>query len=207
MKKSRFLLIVALIMAIIPMTQVTAYAKAPKGPIVSVILTDKSYVYDGEQKTPKVTVKDSRGVVIPKKLYTVKYSEGRKNVGVYNVKVTYKADKRIYKVVSFKIVPKTTQVKKITPTSNVITVEWKKQAQQAEGYQFQYATKKDFSNAKTQKFPVSDVRVCAFKANPAKKYYVRVRCYKTVNDHTLYSSWSQTKVVSAFENGKRVVLK
>lgn len=59
-------------------------------PIKSVALSTVRYKYDGKVKTPAVTVKDSKGKVIPKAFYSVTYPSGRTKVGSYNVTVKFK---------------------------------------------------------------------------------------------------------------------
>ena len=61
---------------------------------VSNVKLDKtSYTYDGKTKKPTVTVKDSKGKLLKNGTdYTVSYPSGRKNVGIYKVKVTLKGN-------------------------------------------------------------------------------------------------------------------
>lgn len=59
-------------------------------PIKSVSLSTVRYKYDGKVKTPAVTVKDSKGKVIPKAFYSVTYQSGRTKVGSYKVTVKFK---------------------------------------------------------------------------------------------------------------------
>ena len=60
----------------------------PKEITPEVILSKKSYTYDGKVKTPTVTVKDGEEVLEKDKDYTVSYASGRKNAGTYKVTVT-----------------------------------------------------------------------------------------------------------------------
>ena len=75
---------------------------------------------------------------------------------------------------------------------------WKKQATQTTGYQLQYSTDKNFKKgnktvtvkgAKTTSKTIS-------KLTKGKKYYVRVRTYKTVNKTNFYSGWSKSSSVT-----------
>ena len=76
-----------------------------------------------------------------------------------------------------------------------ITVQWKKQAD-VSGYQIQYSANKKFkkngTKIKTVKKPAA-TKVTIKKLKAGKKYYVRVRTYKTVNGRDYYSGWSKTK--------------
>ena len=75
-------------------------------------------------------------------------------------------------------------------------VEWKKVGG-VKGYQVQVATDKKFKkNKKTvtiKKQKTTKTTVKKLKAK--KKYYVRIRTYKTVNGKKVYSSWSKVKSV------------
>ena len=77
-------------------------------------------------------------------------------------------------------------------------MKWKKQATQTTGYQVQYALNSKFtSGAKTitVKGPkVVSKKVTKLKAK--KKYWVRVRTYKTVGKTNYYSAWSAAKYVT-----------
>lgn len=163
--------------------------------ISSVTLSDKSYTYNGKVKTPTVTVKDSNGKVLKKGTdYTVKYSNGRKNVGQYTVTVTFKGNYSGTKKLTFKILPKGTSISKLTPGSKKLTVNWKKQSSQTTGYEIQYSTSKNMKSAKTvivNKNSTTSKTIKSLKAS--KTYYVRVRTYKTVGDTKFYSSWSSVK--------------
>ena len=73
-----------------------------------------------------------------------------------------------------------------------ITVKWKRN-KKAEGYEIQYATKKDFSNAK--KVSVSGgktVKKTVTKLKKNQKYYIRIRSF-TRSSGEYYSPWSAKK--------------
>lgn len=77
----------------------------------------------------------------------------------------------------------------------------------ASGYEVQYATKSDFSNAKTIKKNSDIITINLKNINTKKKlsetkYHVRVRAYKTVGAKTCYSSWRKAgvqKEIKAYE--------
>lgn len=176
----------------------TSTLYAPK----TVTLSAASYTYDGKVKKPSVTVKDSKGNKIGSQYYTVSYPSGRKNVGKYTVKVTFKGNYIGSKSATFAINPKGTGVSKVTAAKKGFKVTWKKQATQTTGYEVQYSTASNFkkgnktvtvSKNKTTSKSVS-------KLSAKKKYYVRVRTYKTVKVNgknvKLYSGWSKAKSVT-----------
>ncbi len=70
-------------------------------------LSTTKYTYNGEVKTPAVTVKDAKGKTLVKnKDYTVSYASGRKYVGRYKVTVTFKGNYTGEKNLYYTIVPK-----------------------------------------------------------------------------------------------------
>lgn len=77
-----------------------------------------------------------------------------------------------------------------------MAVTWNK-VSGVKGYQVQAATDKKFKkNKKTvtiKKQKTTKTTVKKLKAK--KKYYVRVRTYKTVNGKKVYSAWSSVKNV------------
>ncbi len=76
-----------------PEENLTLYAiwkKNDKYEIKSAKLSESKYIYDGNLKTPGVTVKDTNGNTLSEGTdYTLSYSKGRKRVGEYSVTVTY----------------------------------------------------------------------------------------------------------------------
>ncbi|MCD8009274.1 MAG: leucine-rich repeat protein, partial [Lachnospiraceae bacterium] len=76
-----------------------------------------------------------------------------------------------------------------------ITVKWSKNSK-ATGYQIQYSTSSSFSSKKTVKVKgYKNVSKTISSLTKGKKYYVRVRAYKTVSGTTYYSAWSSKKSV------------
>lgn len=166
--------------------------------IASVKLSATKYIYDGKVKTPSVVVKDSAGKALVKGTdYTVSYPSGRKNVGKYTVKVTFKGKYSGTKSLSFVINPKSTSISKLTALKAGFKITWKKQATQTTGYQIQYSTSQKFDSAKTVTVGNNTtVSKSISKLNKGKKYYVRVRTYKTVGKTKYYSSWSKSKTIT-----------
>ena len=87
---------------------------------------------------------------------------------------------------------KTPTVKSTSVGKQYITVRWAK-VSGANGYEVQYATKADFSDGKivTRNSSATAAQIKGLKSN--KKYYVRVRTYRTVNGKKIYSSYSPKK--------------
>lgn len=169
--------------------------------VSNVKLSSTSYTYNGKTKTPSVTVKDSKGRKLKNGTdYTVKYSSGKKNVGRYAVKVTFKGNYTGSKTVYYYIVPKSTSISKVSALKKGFKLSWKKQKTQTTGYQIQYSTSSKFKKAKTVNVSKNKTTSKSVKKlSSKKKYYVRVRTYKTVKidgkTKKVYSSWSKTKTV------------
>ncbi|MGN0532237.1 MAG: leucine-rich repeat protein [Eubacterium sp.] len=170
--------------------------------VKTVTLSATSYTYDGKVKKPTVTVKDSKGNKIASSNYTVTYQSSRKSVGKYSVKVTFKGNYSGTKTLYFTINPKGTSISSATAKSKGFTVKWKKQATQTTGYEIQYATDSKFTkNKKTVIVSKnSTTSKTISKLSAKKKYYVRIRTYKTVKVNgkstKIYSSWSKAKYVT-----------
>ena len=168
----------------------------------SIKLKATSLTYNGKVRTPKVIVKDRTGKTLVKNTdYTVSYAKGRKYVGKYAVKITFKGKYSGTKTLYFTIKPKATSISSLKAGSKKFTVKWKKQAIQTTGYQVQYSASSKFSKAKTVTVGKNTtVSKKISKLSGKKKYYVRVRTYKTVKINgksiRIYSGWSKAKAVT-----------
>lgn len=167
--------------------------------VKSIKLSASEFEYNAKVKTPSVSLYNYSGNKIASSSYTVTYPSGRKNVGTYKIKITFK---NAYagnpaQYVSFVINPKSTGVSGVTAKSKGFTVKWYKRTEQVTGYQVQYATSNKFTNAKS--VTVSGTATTSksiTKLSANKKYFVRVRTYKTVNGKKYYSKWSGYKTVT-----------
>ena len=168
----------------------------------SIKLKATSLTYNGKVRTPNVIVKDRTGKTLVKNTdYTVSYAKGRKYVGKYAVKITFKGKYSGTKTLYFTIKPKATSISSLKAGSKKFTVKWKKQATQTTGYQVQYSASSKFSKAKTVTVGKNTtVSKKISKLSGKKKYYVRVRTYKTVKINgksiRIYSGWSKAKTVT-----------
>ena len=161
--------------------------------------TKTSYTYDGKAKKPAVTVKDAKGKTLKEGTdYTVSYSSGRKNVGKYKVKVNLKGNYTGSKDFEFTIKPKGTSLSKLKAGKKQFKATWKAQKTHTTGYEVQYSTNKNFKsgnkkvNIKKNKTTSETIK----KLKAKKKYYVRIRTYKTVSGKKIYSDWSKSKNVT-----------
>ena len=160
-------------------------------------LDRKSYVYSGKKFTPGVEVTDANGDAIPEDSYTVKYTNNKK-VGVAKVTVTFSGNYRGTKSDYFLIKP--AKISKVTLKSGKkqLKASWSKQSSGIAGYEIQYATASNFRDKKTvvvKSASASSKMISSLKGK--KKYYVRIRAYKTVKingkSQKLYGDWSSKK--------------
>lgn len=163
-------------------------------------LSDVAYIYNGKVRKPSVTVNDSNGKKIGMTNYTISYDRGRKNVGSYDVTINLKGNYKGKVKKTFTINPESTVISKLTEGKKKLIVKWKKQSVQTTGYQIQYSTSGKFAGAKTVTVsdnPTTEKTITELKSG--KKYYVRIRTYKSVNVNgktkKLCSSWSKIKSV------------
>lgn len=163
-------------------------------------LSKTKYTYNGKKQTPSVTVKDSKGKELKVNTdYKVKLPSGRKNVGTYEVKITFKGSKYSgSKTLSYTINPKSTKLSKVSAKKKGFEAKWEKQSTQTKGYQIQYSTDNKFKsgNKTVTVNKNSTTKKTISKLKAKKKYYVRIRTYKTVGKQKYYSDWSKSVKVT-----------
>lgn len=170
----------------------------------SISLSRMSYAYDGKTKKPSVKVKDSSGKMLRDKVdYTVYYSGKAKNVGSYTVTITLKGNYSGIVKKTFEIVPKGTSISKISAQKKGFALKWKKQTKQTSGYEIAYSTSNKFVKKNTKTVTVKKNKISSksiSKLKTKKKYYVKIRTYKTVRKNgkltKIYSTWSKVKAVT-----------
>ena len=93
--------------------------------------------------------------------------------------------------------PKSAKISKLTAGKKQFKATWKK-VSGVSGYQIQYSASSKFAKKSTKTSTVKGSKktsVTVKKLKSKKKYYVRIRTYKTVNGQKVYSSWSKSKTV------------
>ena len=169
-------------------------------------IPDKTYTGSVIKPEPTVKAIGTSGKVVTLKKgtdYTLSYS-ANKNVGKATVTIKGKGNYTGTKKVTFKINPKGTSLKTLTATSKGFKATWTKQATKMStsyitGYQIQYSTSSKFTTATTKTVTAtkySTVSKAITKLTAKKKYYVRIRTYKTVSGTKYYSPWSASKYVT-----------
>ncbi len=83
---------------------------------------------------------------------------------------------------------KQVSLKKVSGKKKAVKATWKKVAG-ADGYEVSYATNSSFKKAKKKSVTSASLNIKKLKAN--KKYYVRVRAYKTIGGVKVYTKYSK----------------
>ena len=165
----------------------------------SAVLNHTSYTYNGKPKKPSVTLKDTDGKLISSRNYTVSY-EGNTQVGNARVTILLKEDYAGVIFRTFEICPEGTAISgKIKAQSEGFQVKWKKRNRNVTGYEVQYSTSKKFTRKTTVTKAIkkkSAGKLTVQNLKPGKKYYVRVRTYKTVKKKNFCSAWSRCRSVT-----------
>ena len=169
--------------------------------VASLKLSSNTYIYNGTARKPAITAVDNKKRTIPETDYKVSYPSGRKKVGKYDIKITFKGYYNGTYTKTFKIIPKKTSLLSVKATKKGFTVKWKKQAVQTTGYQIQYARNKKFTkNVKYRTIAgKKNVKKTIQKLKSKKTYYMRVRTYKQVRYKgkkiKICSGWSKVKKI------------
>ena len=164
--------------------------------------------------TYKKTIGDKSFFLDSKATTALSYSSSNKKVAIVNSKgkVTIKGtgtttitvnaqETEKYKKATKKITVKVGKLKSTTLSSvkksgsKKLKVTWKKYAD-ADGYEVQFATKKNFSKSATKSLRVKKAKTTTLtikKLKSKRTYYVRVRTYKKVNGKIYFSNWTKVK--------------
>ena len=164
--------------------------KTPVSKLTYSKVTNKTYTR--KQIKPNITVKDGKKTLKKGTDYTVSYGKN-KSTGKATVKITGKGNYTGSITKTFYIVPKAPTGLKLTTGKKNIKVSYKKSTG-ASGYQIAYSTSKSKGfkyitvNSKTASKVIK-------KLKSKKKYYVKVRAYKTVGKKKYYGAYSNIKNV------------
>lgn len=155
-------------------------------------LSKTSYIYNGKNAKPKVTVYNGRKKV-SSKYYKVTYKNNKK-VGYATVIVKGKGKFAKYAgKAAFTIKLKTLKKPSVKKgAKGTLNVSWKRD-RQATKYVVQYSQSKKFKGKSTKTVTITNNKIgkTVLKGLTGKKnYYVRVRSCKAVNGREIWSSWS-----------------
>lgn len=147
-----------------------------------------NYTYTGKQIKPAVSSGLKKNTD-----YTVKYGSN-KNTGEGTVTITGKGKYSGSFTLRFNILPKQSKLTTAVPDVNHgVSLRWSKDSQ-ASGYDIAYSVNSNFKNAKhvyISKNGTVGTRIIGF--TKGKKYYVKIRAYKTINGTKHYGAWSKSK--------------
>ena len=155
-------------------------------------LSATSYIYNGKERKPSVTVTGADGKKIASTNYTVSYASGRKNVGKYSVKVTFKGNYSGAKTLSFTIKPAKAAISKAVVGKKQVKVTMSKKPASIGGsaYQVSYRVK---GTSKWKTVTTKTQSATIKKLTTGKQYQIRARAYKKVSGKTYYGAWSKVK--------------
>ena len=169
--------------------------KTPTKPKVSITktkITVKNATYTGKAIKQKVTIKYGNKTLKNGTDYTLSY-KNNKNTGKATITIKGKGKYVGSKTITFYIVPKKVTISSVKPGKKQLTVKYKK-VTGASGYQIAYST----SKSKGFKYiTINSKRASKVikKLKSKKKYYVKVRAYKTVGKKKYYGAYSNIKNV------------
>ena len=153
------------------------------------------YVYD-EKKDKYVLLKKTKETeyrvegLEPGKTYKFRVRALRKTRGK-----TYKGD---YSYITAETKPAKVKMKMLTSTKAKQAVVVWTPVSGANGYQVKYSTSKKFTKKTTKSVTVKkqkSKKVTLKKLKKGKKYYVKLRAYKTVNGKKIFGAYSKVKTV------------
>lgn len=93
------------------------------------------------------------------------------------------------KTVTVTVAPKKQSISLVNKIKKQLTIKWKKNTK-ASGYQVVYSTNKKFTGKKTVRKAKTTTSYKIKGLKKGKKYYVKVRSYKTVNGKRIYGAYS-----------------
>ncbi len=180
--------------------------------IKSTYLSASTYTYNGKIKTPSVKVKDAKGNTLEKNIdYTVSYAKGRKYVGKYKVKVTFKGDYRGTKTLYFKINPKSTTLEK-----NIdYTVSYAKGRKYVGKYKVKVTFKGDYRGTKTLYFKINPKSTTISTLKPYKKSFkaywkkqtTQIKGYQLRYSTSSKMKNNKTLTINGYKNTSKTVKK
>lgn len=150
-------------------------------------------VYTGKQIRPSVKLRYKGAVLREGKHYTLSYSKNRK-IGTAVITVRGLGNYTGTKKLTFQIVPAAPKLKSVSsPAKKRLSVIWTR-VKPADGYQIQIAENRFFTkNVRNVTVKKNKNISKLLKRKSKKRYFVRVRTYKTVRGKKYYSAYSNVK--------------
>lgn len=129
-----------------------------------------------------------------KELTSLKKDKDTSDKALEKAQADLKTAQQAYNALAQASVKKTELNKLGNQKKKQIQISWKKQ-DGVTGYEVQYSLKKNMKDAQIKTVKGTKTKLNLKKLKSGKKYYVRVRAYKTVKDMTVYGSYSSKKNV------------
>lgn len=156
--------------------------------------------FTGNAITPDVLIKDGNKTLERYIDYMVMYFSNV-NVGTGKITVEFYGNYKGKQTVSFVINPAKQQIQVLETRYKGFFVDFVQKGS-ATGYEVQYGTRADFSNASTYRSTTNKTdKMTVLGLGASKTYYVRVRSYTVKGGKTYYGNWSDAKsIVTAKTN-------
>lgn len=164
--------------------------------ISNIACKNTKFTYNSKAQTPTITVVDEQGKELVNGTdYDLSFPTGNIKPGKHTLNLKFKGLYYGNEEFDFVILPKSTTLSKVTKAKKSAKVSWKKNTT-VTGYEIQYSTKKNFKGAKKVTVKGSKKTSATIKKlSSNKKYYFRIRTYKTSDYKNYYSAWSKAKSV------------
>lgn len=148
-------------------------------------LSQENYVYNGKAKTPSVEVRDQSGNKLIKGTdYEVTYESGRKTIGKYSVKITFKGNYSGSKALEFIIRPAKVSKLNVKKNPSTAVLTWSK-VEKATGYA---VYKYDGAKQKWVRLKKTTALTYTIKGlNDIDTYNFAVKAYTKTGDGEIYS--------------------
>lgn len=154
---------------------------------VTVVNADGTNYIEGKSNTGDDKTKDDAN---PSKKDTKKEDIKNKDIVKDEIGTTTDTD------ITSSVTVQSVKIKKLTSYKKAFTVKWKANSK-VTGYQIKYSLKSNMANAKTitiKNSKTASKKITKLKSK--KKYYVKIRAYKTIDNKKHYSSWSKAKKIT-----------
>lgn len=146
--------------------------------------------YTGSKITPNISLKYNNKTLSKNTDYTISF---KNNTSIGTATVTIKGTGNFtgLKTITFKILPKTvTNLNVLSTTSSSIKLGWSK-VSNASGYTIYRATSKNGTYTKIKDITSNNtLNYTNSKLSSNKKYYYKIKSFKTVNNQKYYGSYS-----------------
>ena len=171
----------------------TVSSTAPKVQMSKTKISIGTLSYTGSNVKPSVTVKNGSKTLRQNTDYTISYSRASKAGTAVKITITGKGSYTGKVVKTVYIVPGRPTISSVRAGKKNMTITYKKTAG-ASGYQIAYSTNQK-SGYKYVNLNNKTVRKTISKLASGKKYYVKVRAYRTINGKKYYGNYSAVKAM------------